>query len=88
MLAKKVLFTGRVQGVGFRMTTFIIAQRYQVVGFVANLPDGRVELEVGGETEEVSRFLEELRMKMSDNIDSVESSELAGVNGSSFEIRG
>lgn len=43
-IRRRVLFHGRVQGVGFRYTTVSIARRYPVVGYVRNLPDGTVEL--------------------------------------------
>jgi acylphosphatase len=56
--AKRVLFEGRVQGVGFRFTVREIAQGFDVVGWVANLPDGRVQLEAQGESEEVDQFLQ------------------------------
>lgn len=45
-------FSGHVQGVGFRYSTSQIAKGYEVTGYVKNLADGRVELEVeGGESE-------------------------------------
>ncbi len=39
----KVLFSGRVQGVGFRYTTLRLARAMGVKGYVKNLEDGRVE---------------------------------------------
>ncbi len=59
-------FDGYVQGVGFRYNTFSMAQRYKVGGFVRNLPDGRVELVVEGEKEEVLKFIAELKNSMRD----------------------
>lgn len=58
MTARHVFYEGRVQGVGFRWTTKNIARGYEVTGWVRNLPDGRVELQVCGEAEEVEGFLE------------------------------
>ena len=58
MVAKQVLYEGRVQGVGFRFSVKSIATGYDVVGCVKNLFDGRVELEVQGEESEVDEFLE------------------------------
>ena len=49
MIAKKVIFTGRVQGVGFRYTTKQIALGFDVSGTVKNLSDGTVELRLMGE---------------------------------------
>lgn len=60
MIAKRVIFTGRVQGVGFRYTTKEIATGFDVVGTVKNLPDGTVELEIMGEEEELSEYLAEI----------------------------
>jgi acylphosphatase len=58
MTGRHVLYEGRVQGVGFRATVKGIARGYEVVGWVKNLPDGRVELQASGDPEEVEAFLE------------------------------
>jgi acylphosphatase len=58
MVAKQVLYEGRVQGVGFRFSVRSIATGYDVVGGVRNLIDGRVEVEVQGNAIEVEAFLE------------------------------
>jgi acylphosphatase len=57
MVAKRVCYEGRVQGVGFRYSVKSLATGYEVVGCVKNLMDGRVELEVQGEASEVDAFL-------------------------------
>ena len=57
MVAKRVLYEGRVQGVGFRFSVKSITTGYDVVGSVKNLIDGRVELEIQGEESEVEEFL-------------------------------
>lgn len=58
MTGRHVFYEGRVQGVGFRWTTKNLARGYDVVGWVKNLPDGRVEMQVSGEADEVDAFLE------------------------------
>ena len=63
-LRKTVYYTGRVQGVGFRYTARAIAGRFDVGGFVRNLPDGRVELVAEGEPHELAVFLDEIRERM------------------------
>lgn len=50
--ALQVFYEGRVQGVGFRWTVKNIACGYEVSGWVRNLADGRVELQVASENEE------------------------------------
>ena len=57
MVRKRVIYSGRVQGVGFRYTTVSLARRYPVTGWVRNLPDGTVELEVQGPSRDVERLL-------------------------------
>ncbi len=57
-------FSGRVQGVGFRYTTQNLALRYNVGGYVRNLPDGRVELVVEGPDEEVDDFIGSINDRM------------------------
>ena len=58
MTGRHVFYEGRVQGVGFRYTCKSLARGYDVVGWVRNLPDGRVELQCSGELEEVEGYLE------------------------------
>jgi acylphosphatase len=58
MAATQVFYEGHVQGVGFRYTVKQIAKGFDVIGWVRNLPDGRVELQASGEPAELSAFLE------------------------------
>ena len=60
MIAKRVIFTGRVQNVGFRYTVKDLARAFDVRGWVKNLPDGTVELQVMGEPDEVKAFIKEV----------------------------
>jgi acylphosphatase len=60
VIGRKVIYEGRVQGVGFRYTAKDIARSYEVCGSVKNLPDGSVELRVSGEKSEVDGYLTEL----------------------------
>lgn len=60
MIARQYLFSGRVQGVGFRYSTKQLAKGFDLTGWVKNLPDGRVELQLMGEEEELDDFLAEL----------------------------
>ncbi|RKY12437.1 MAG: acylphosphatase [Planctomycetota bacterium] len=58
--AKHVTYQGRVQGVGFRFTVRQIASRYDLTGFVRNLPDGTVEMFVQGSTDDVALCLRDI----------------------------
>ena len=62
--SRRVLFSGRVQGVGFRYTARQIAQRHAVTGFVRNLADGRVELIAEGAPSEIDQLLDEIAVAM------------------------
>lgn len=68
-------FTGRVQGVGFRYQTLQVAKGYDISGYVINLPDGRVCLEVEGVAPEVRDFLTAVQERMEGYIRKVELSE-------------
>jgi len=57
MTGRRVFYEGRVQGVGFRYTVRSVAKGFDVTGWVKNLPDGRVELQVGGDSGELREFL-------------------------------
>ena len=58
MMGRHVFFEGRVQGVGFRWMVKNLARGYDVTGWVKNLPDGRVEMQAGGDADEVDGFIE------------------------------
>ena len=53
---RRVHFSGRVQGVGFRFTCQSLARGFDVAGHVRNLADGRVELVAEGESSELDAF--------------------------------
>ena len=55
------LYEGKVQGVGFRASILSLAKGYEVTGGVRNLPDGRVELLLSGDADEVESFLQGIR---------------------------
>jgi acylphosphatase len=57
MISLRIFFEGNVQGVGFRWSVKRVAQGFDVVGWVRNLPDGRVEMLASGEETEVRAFV-------------------------------
>ncbi len=60
MVARRVIFQGRVQGVGFRYTVKELARGFDVCGWIKNLPEGSVEMHVMGELTEIDSFIEEI----------------------------
>ncbi|MEI7998069.1 MAG: acylphosphatase [Candidatus Omnitrophota bacterium] len=60
MVRAHVIFSGTVQGVGFRFTTQRFASNLRLTGWVKNLPDGRVELVCEGAREQVENLLYKL----------------------------
>jgi acylphosphatase len=63
-IRKHVIYSGRVQGVGFRYTAQGLAQRFGVAGHVRNLPNGDVELVAEGPAEEVDGLLDAVAERM------------------------
>lgn len=55
---KRVFISGCVQGVGFRWYTRAQARALGLVGWVRNLPDGRVEAVFQGADEDVEAMVE------------------------------
>ena len=60
MVRTHVIFSGTVQGVGFRFTTQRFASTLRLTGWVKNLPDGQVELVCEGSREQVENLLYKL----------------------------
>lgn len=85
---ERVHFSGRVQGVGFRYHTLQVAKEFEVCGFVRNLTDGRVLLEVEGPAREIDAFVKSVVDRMHGYVRQVERAaerRLASFRG--FEIR-
>ncbi len=54
----RLYVTGTVQGVFFRLFIKENAEKLNVKGFVRNLEDGRVEIFLEGDTNEVNKMIE------------------------------
>jgi acylphosphatase len=87
-MRRRVRYTGRVQGVGFRATARALAQRHPLVGWVRNELDGSVILEVQGLLADVETFLVSLAGNMERYITAADHADLADAAGeTAFEIR-
>ena len=54
---RTIIYTGQVQGVGFRNRTSHIARRFPIVGYVRNLPNGSVEIVVEGASADIGAYM-------------------------------
>ena len=67
-----MIFKGRVQGVGFRYKSYLLANELGLTGNVNNLYDGDVELNIQGDREKIDLFLEKLAKDRFIRIDDIE----------------
>lgn len=56
-----IIVEGQVQGVGFRNFTQLNAIRNHCTGWVRNMDNGMVELQIQGEEENISKLLHTLK---------------------------
>lgn len=56
-IRKHIIFYGRVQGVGFRYYSVNKARQLGLTGWVENLCDGSVEMEVQGEEPKIDELI-------------------------------
>lgn len=61
LVARRILVSGRVQGVGFRWFALERASLEGITGWVSNLPTGDVEVLAEGDAEAMDRFERALR---------------------------
>ena len=87
-VCKRVVYRGRVQGVGFRWTARGLAGGYAVAGHVRNLPTGEVELVAEGAPEQVDAFLAAVTERMADNIAATTVHDAPPTGAAGFHIRG
>jgi acylphosphatase len=86
-VCKRVLYSGRVQGVGFRYTAQALAAGYPVAGYVRNLPTGEVELVAEGEDSVVEAFLAAVAQRMAGYISKTTVQDAAPTGQRGFRIR-
>ena len=87
IVRKHIYFSGDVQGVGFRFRSYYIAQSLRLTGWVENLWDGRVEMEVQGSESAIQELLARIRQQRWIDITDLEMSEMPCVEESGFHIR-
>ncbi|WP_053960652.1 acylphosphatase [Sulfobacillus thermosulfidooxidans] len=85
----RIEVVGRVQGVGFRQSAWEVAQRYHIAGWVRNCSERtRVQLEIEGEQEQLSSFIDWLKQGPTlARVDHLYQEEIPVQGISQFEIR-
>ena len=86
-VCRRVLYFGRVQGVGFRYTAQRLSREYAIAGHVCNLPDGRVELAAEGPQSDVDAFLHAVDRSMAGYIQSEERETIPALGLADFRIK-
>lgn len=76
MIRRHYLFYGRVQGVGFRFTTYQLAKQLGLTGWVCNLPNGAVEACFQGQEKLIDHLISELKYGRFIKIDKIEFEDL------------
>jgi acylphosphatase len=71
-VAKFIVFSGDVQGIGFRYTAHRVAGRYSLTGYVRNTPDGSVELLLQGHPDDISAYIADIKETFSRYIRNVD----------------
>lgn len=84
----KIIVHGRVQGVGFRYSVLNMANRLGLKGYVKNLYDGSVMLEIEGRPESVDEMIYWCKTGPgTGHVDDIELTEGSLTNYKSFEVR-
>lgn len=87
-IRKRVIYHGRVQGVGFRATVYEIASNLPVSGFVRNLSDGTVEMIVDGSTDVVKSLMATIDRRFPSHISRTDEATVSrGEEFAGFQIR-
>ena len=68
IIRKHLVLSGAVQGVGLRYRTHYLGESLGLSGWVRNLPDGEVEMELEGEDEKIDLLLQQLQQSPYINI--------------------
>ena len=84
---KHIIFSGLVQGVGFRYRSYYAASKLGLTGWVRNLADGRVEMEVQGDEKSIGDMIDQVGSGWSVHIDNMEIRELPLEDEREFRVR-
>ena len=88
MIRQHIIFRGRVQGVGFRYYSVHKARQLGLTGWVENLYDGSVEMEVQGDRARIDELISYLEHQRWILIEEMERTELSVTDENGFYERG
>ena len=84
---RRIIFYGRVQGVGFRYTARHLAASLGLTGWVRNEYDGTVHMEVQGTKAMIYKLMEGLNRGSYISIDWIDDEEIPAEKESGFCVR-
>lgn len=82
---RHLIFYGRVQEVGFRYYSVCKARELGLTGWVKNLPDGRVEMEVQGQKKKIGELITFLERQLYIMITGIDETEMLLEDEQGFE---
>lgn len=88
MVRKHIFVSGRVQGVGFRYRTCYIAESLGLTGWVRNLYDERVEMELQGREEDMNLLFRKLQENSFIHMEHCEVERIPVIEERGFKVRG
>lgn len=83
-----MVFTGRVQGVGFRYKVSYLARGYGMTGFARNEYDGSVTVELQGTREQIDMVIQKLQQDTYIRIDWIVREQMEVKEERGFSVRG
>ncbi|MBS5064154.1 MAG: acylphosphatase [Hungatella hathewayi] len=88
IVRKHIFVSGRVQGVGFRYRTYYLAESLGLTGWVRNLYDERVEMELQGHEEDMNQLFRKLQENTFIYIEHCEVERIPVIEERGFHVRG
>lgn len=77
IVRNRLIFSGRVQKVGFRLETYELAKRLSLTGWVKNRADNKVEAEIQGENAKILFLINFLKSLKRVSVSNVEFQEIS-----------
>lgn len=80
MLRKRIVFSGKVQNVGFRLEIYELAKKLNLKGWVKNREDKSVEAEIQGEVDKIDYIIDFMKSLKRARVESVDIVDLEVIN--------